>query len=149
MADSSSATIQTGIEGEQTPVIGPTWACSLPGSSAISPRASSRSAASRSGAHPSNTTAASSARRWGSHTCSHAIGGPECSSMPSPSPGTTSPAGATDSACGSTPSARATASRLAAAIRSPYAPHSRLRISSASGSPPAGGRQSTSTTGAP
>ena len=62
------STIHTGIEGEHTPVIGPTWSCSLPGSSAISPAASIRSASERSSAQPSNTTAASSARRWGSQT---------------------------------------------------------------------------------
>ena len=36
-----SSTTQTGIDGEQTPVIGPTCACSLPDASAISPRSSS------------------------------------------------------------------------------------------------------------
>ena len=97
---SPSSTTQTGIDGEQTPVIGPTWSCSFPDSSAISPAASSRSASARSGAQPSNTAAASSARRCGSQTRSHSIGGPECSSSPSRSRGTTSPAGATVTARG-------------------------------------------------
>ena len=49
------------------------------------PRSAPRRA-SRSGAQPSNTHAASSARRCGSQTRSHAIGGPEWSSVRSPRP---------------------------------------------------------------
>ena len=37
-----SSTTQTGIDGEQTPVIGPTWPCSLPGASVTSPRSQQR-----------------------------------------------------------------------------------------------------------
>ena len=37
----SSCTTQTGIEGEQTPVIGPTWPCSLPQRRRTSPTSSS------------------------------------------------------------------------------------------------------------
>ena len=146
---SPSSTTQTGIEGEQTPVIGPTWPCSLPGSSAISPRASSAAASSREAAQPSNSAAAVSARRCGSHTRSQAIGGPECSSSPSRSPGTTEPAGATVTARGDAPSIASTARAFASATASPCAPHSPVSSSTAAASPPAGGRQSTSTTGAP
>ena len=147
----SSSTTQTGIDGEQTPVIGPTWSCSLPGSSAISPRSSSRSASARSGAQPSNTAAASSARRCGSHTRSHSIGGPECSSSPSRRPGTTV-ARRRDRRPRAAPSPRSARPRraLAAATRSPCAPPQAASAARrARGSPPAGGRQSTSTTGAP
>ena len=140
------STIHTGIEGEHTPVIGPTWSCSLPGSSAISPAASIRSASARSSAQPSNTTAASSARRWGSQTSSYAIGGPECRSMPSRSPGTTAPAGSTPTAHGDTlleplddarrwPPTRGRRRRPTAAP-APPAPRGRRRPAAASPPPP-------------
>ena len=70
-----------GIEGEQTPVIGPTWPSSLPQRSRISPTASRAAAASRSAAQPSSRHAATSARRCGSQTRSQSIGGPACSSV--------------------------------------------------------------------
>ena len=143
-AAAPSSTTQTGIDGEQTPVIGPTWSCSLPGASAIvAAREQRRRLRRASPAQPSNSTAASSARRCGSHTRSHVIGGPECSSTPSRSPGTTAPAGATVTACGAQPSITRTACALAAATARPCRPHSRVSTSSISGSPPAGGRQST------
>ena len=63
---SGSSTTQTGIDGEQMPVIGPTWACSLPLPSVMRPLARSTSAAGRSGAHPSKSAAATIARRCGS-----------------------------------------------------------------------------------
>ena len=107
-----SSTTHTGIDGEQTPVIGPTWSCSLPGSSAISPRCEQRRRLGAIGRPALEHAAASSARRCGSHTRSHAIGGPECSSSPSRSPGTTVPAGATVTARGDAPSIAATASRV-------------------------------------
>ena len=144
-----SSTTHTGIDGEHTPVIGPTCECSLPEASVISPRSSSRAASSRDVPQPSNTAAASSARRCGSQTRSHVIGGPECRSIPSPSPAMTSPAGATVTACGVHASIRRTASALASDTRDPWRPHSRVRTSSIAQSPPAGGRQSTWTTGAP
>ena len=127
-----SATTQTGIDGEHTPVIGPTWSCSLPGSSAISPRSSAAVAASRFGSQPSNSTAATSARRCGSQTRSHVIGGPECSSRPSRMPGTTSRAGATVTARGDAPSIAATAREFASrdrvAVRAPEPREQRDRV---------------------
>ena len=77
-----SSTTQTGIDGEQTPVIGPTWSCSLPGSSAISPRSSSRSAC-RAVGRPSPRTAPRRRARGaaGRSIRAHSIGGPACSSV--------------------------------------------------------------------
>ena len=64
-------------------------------------------------------------------------------------PGTTSPAGATVTASGWAVSIRSTAARLAASMRSPWLPNRRTSMATAAGSPPAGGRQSTSTASAP
>ena len=104
--------------------------------------------AARSVAQPSNTPPPVSARRCGSQTRSHSIGGPECSSNLRASPGPPSP--------------RARQSPPAAPSPRSPPPHARSRRRShrraapqsgsaapRSGSPPAGGRQSTSTTDAP
>ena len=90
----------------------------------MSPRSSSAAASSRSPAQPSNSAAATSARRCGSQTRSHSIGGPECSSVPSPSPGTTVARRRDgDGLRRCVPSIAATARALASAIVAPCRPH--------------------------
>ncbi len=148
----SSSTTHTGIDGEQTPVIGPTWSCSLPGREVDTRRRRAVARApSRSPAQPSNRQAATSARRCGSQTRSQAIGGPECSSVrPSPAParrrprGRPSPRAAARPRCARRRCALAGVDALAVAR-----PRGARAAATAAGSPPAGGRQSTSTTGAP
>ena len=150
LPEPGASTTQTGMDGEQTPVIGPTWSCSFPGSRAISPPSSSRAACSRSDAQPSNSAAATQRAalriadvgpldrraRVQQHARSRGAGPPRR-------------AGATVSARAPVPSIRSTAASFAAAIRSPCRPHSRVSRATASASPSAGGRQSTCTTGAP
>ena len=57
--------------------MGTTVACSLAASSRISPAFNMRSAALRSDAQPSATTAARTDRRSGSHISSQPMGGPQ------------------------------------------------------------------------
>ena len=82
----SSSTTHTGIDGEQTPVIGPTWSCSLPLRNRTSPAASAAAAASRSSAHPSSRQAATSARRCGLAGVLPGHRRPACSSVRSSRP---------------------------------------------------------------
>ena len=111
-----------------------------------SPRRAARAAPSRSAAQPSNRQAASSARRCGSHTRSQSIGGPECSSVRSLEP-VDHLARRRDrhARAGARPRCARRAAALAASTRSPCAPQSARAAPRRRRSPPAGGRQSTST----
>ena len=96
----SSSTTQTGIEGEQTPVIGPTWSCSLPRleRDLAAPRAA------RAAARAVRRPALEHARRPAARAAAGRTRGPTRSAARSAaacrrrSPRTTSPAGATVSA---------------------------------------------------
>ena len=147
----SSSTTHTAIDGEHTPVIGPTWPCSLPLSSAHLAAGEQRRGAVAVGGPALEQARGDAARAAaGRTTRSHAIGGPECRSTPSSRPATTSPARATVTARGRTRLERARAPRaFAASTRSPWRPQSASSSATASASPPAGGRQSTSTASAP
>ena len=97
---------------------------------------------SRSAAQPSSRHAATSARRCGSHTRSHAIGGPACSSIAvARARRSTSPAGATVTACGRAPSSALSAAAFACldalAVRAPRALEQRddLRVAAARRAP--------------
>ena len=148
--DPSSSTTHTGIDGEHTPVIAPTWLCSLPEARPISPVSIISRARSRLRAQPSNRVAATSARRCGSASRCGSIGGPEWMSVrPSASTGRTSRAVAiADGARRCAASIRSTTCSLASAtVAAVDAPERARARATASGSPDAGGRQSTSTTG--
>ena len=147
-----SSTTHTGIDGEQTPVIGPTWSCSLPGSSAISPRSSTprrvvaiaRPALEQRARRPAR--AAAGRRRAPTRSAARSAAAARRAS-----PGTTSPRRRDGHRArrGAPRSAR-TASRVGGRDRGRRArPTAASAARRASASPPAGGRQSTSTTGAP
>ena len=147
----SSCTTQTGIEGEQTPVIGPTWPCSLPQRSAhLARRPAAPPPSSRSAAQPSSRHAATSARRCGSHDALPLDRRPGVQQHPVLEP-VDHLARRRDghARAGARPRSRAAPPRWPPRSRSPCAPHARSSSATTSASPPPGGRQSTSTTSAP
>ena len=99
-------------------------------------------------AQPSATTAARTDRRSGSQTSAQARGGPQCSTVWSSIPGTTSQRGRDAASTGTPVSSRRSTSALAASTRSAPRPTAGARAATGSGPPPAGIRQSTSTAAA-
>ena len=77
MPPASTETTYTGALGPMALAMGTTVECSLAALSRISPAFNIRSAASRSGAHSSATTAARIERRSGSHISDQPMGGPQ------------------------------------------------------------------------
>ena len=149
MPPCATATTYTGADGPMALAMGTTVRCSFAASSLISPACSIRSAASRSGAQSSATTAARTERRSGSHISAQPMGGPQCRIVPSSRPPMASPAVSTASSTGTPLSRRRITSALAASTRSEAGPNSRANAAIASASPPAGMRQSTPTADAP
>ncbi len=137
------STTSTGADGPIALAMGTTMSWWFAGSRRTSPAARSRSASPVSAAQPSATAAARIERRSGSHTSSQPIAGPQCSSIRPPTPGTTSSTRVTAVRNGTPVSRRRSTSALAASISGPRSPYSLVRARTASGSPPAGGRQST------
>ena len=150
-AVASSSTTQTAIDGEQTPVIGPDVAVLVAGSQrdlAGAPAGARRP--SRSPAQPSNRHAASSARRCGSHTLvPRDRRARSAGARRRARPATTSPARRDGQRPRPDASMRSTASALAARRARRGGPTAPRASASVAASPPAGGRQSTSTTSAP
>ena len=144
-ADVASSTTQTGIDGEQTPVIGPTWSCSLPGLERdLAAREQRRRLLARRPPSPRTRprrAARGAAGRRRAPTRSAARRAAACRRAARARP---RPAGATVTRPRRAPSIAATARALAAATAAPCRPHSRVSTSSVPASPPAGGRQSTS-----
>ncbi len=143
------STTKTGIDGPTALAMGTTAWWRLAGSSSTSPAASSASAASGESAHPSAMTAARTERRSGSHTRSQEMRGPQWMIVRSPIPGTTAPAVWMATSIGVPWSSRRATSALAASMAADRFPYRRLSAATTSGSPSAGGRQSTWTTGRP
>ena len=142
----SSRAAHTAIDGEMTPVIAPAAPCEWAGARRTSPRADHRPRSSRSAAQPSSTSAPCTAMRWGAHIAPTPPADRRAARWPLEA-GDRSPARPAPTSIGRASCSRAIArgvGRLDALV-----PVGAVSSATSSGSPPAGGRQSTARASAP